>query len=233
MKDRFGIEFSFLSMGAITFLGFVLCLLFLPSEKISKKGSGGSLVKPVKYLEIIKDRPIFSLVLFRTCFTTSIGVIWAFLPLLASTKLGLSSSAIGIVVMISVLVSGLLQAPMGVLADRVSKKLLIVAGGLLAAVSMAYLNQASSFSELFLVNFIFGLAGGISFPAVMALGVIEGRRVGAMGSLMGLLALAHSLGMLIGPLLAGVLLQYFSFALIFNVGAVILIAGTFFFFKVY
>lgn len=112
--------------------------------------------------------------------------------------------------MISVLVNGLFQIPMGYLADRFSKTLLIIAGGILAAVCLFLINRATSFNQLFLVNALYGLAGGLSFPAVMALGVIEGRRLDPMGSIMGLLAMAHSLGMFIGPLIGGILLDLFS-----------------------
>jgi len=47
-----------------------------------------------------------------------------------------------------------------------------------------------------------------------------------MGSLMGLLSLGHSIGMLTGPLLAGALIDIFSFGIVFNSGAVILCVGT-------
>jgi MFS family permease len=47
-----------------------------------------------------------------------------------------------------------------------------------------------------------------------------------MGSLMGLLALAHSLGMLSGPLLAGISIYLFSFETMFFLGATVLIIGT-------
>jgi MFS family permease len=60
----------------------------------------------------------------------------------------------------------------------------------------------------------------------MAVGVIEGRRTNAMGSIMGLLALGHSLGMLAGPVLGGALLEFFPFRIIFMFGAIVLIAGT-------
>jgi len=78
---------------------------------------------------------------------------------------------------------------------------------------------------LILANGIFGLAGGISFPAIMALGVIEGRRRDAMGSIMGLLAMGHSLGMLVGPLLAGVMIDFFTLQSVFIAGAMIISGG--------
>ena len=59
----------------------------------------------------------------------------------------------------------------------------------------------------------------------MALGVIGGRRLDAMGAIMGLLALSHSLGMMAGPLLGGMIIDLFSYELIFMTGAVFMGAG--------
>jgi MFS family permease len=133
--------------------------------------------------------------------------------------------------MINVLVAGFLQTPMGVLADRFSKKFLVTAGGILGVISVLYLNAAASFGELVFANGLLGLAGGIAIPSIMAMGVIEGRRADAMGGMMGFLALAHSVGMLVGPLLAGALIDLFSFETIFNLGAAIMGAGTIIFWK--
>jgi DHA1 family multidrug resistance protein-like MFS transporter len=225
VTDWYNIQVSFLSMGALTLFGFLLCLFFLPRESRSGIKASVSSKKAVSYVELIKIPSVFSLFVFRTCFTTCIGITWTFLPFLASTSLGLSSSAIGVLVMVNVFIAGLFQAPMGYLADRFSKKILVTAGGIIAVVAILYINRASSFGELVLANGFLGLAGGISFPAIMALGVIEGRRTTAMGSLMGLLALGHSLGMLVGPLLAGVLIDLFSLGTIFIAGAIIMGGG--------
>ncbi|MCK4793658.1 MAG: MFS transporter [Desulfobacteraceae bacterium] len=231
VNDCFNIKVSFLSMGALTFTGFLLCLFLLPAENIPNKKTLRAMKKPTPYLDLIRKPPILSLFAFRACFTTCIGIIWAFLPFLASTRLHLSSSAIGIVVMLNVFVAGLFQVPMGYLADRFSKKFMVTAGGILAIIAILYINTAYSFRGLALGNGLLGFAGGISFPAIMALGVIEGRRTEAMGSVMGLLALGHSLGMLVGPLLAGILIDLFSFDTIFISGAIIMGAGTMIFLR--
>jgi DHA1 family multidrug resistance protein-like MFS transporter len=226
VKDRFSINASFLSMGALCLLGFVFCLLFLPREGVLQTSNPSGSGKPKSYLAIVKTPAILSLFTFRICFTTCIGIIWTFLPLFANTMLDLSSSAIGFVIMINVFIAGLLQAPMGYIADRFSKKIMVTAGGVLAIISLLCLNYATSFNGLVIANGIFGLAGGISLPAIMALGIIEGRKTRAMGSIMGLLTMAHSLGMLVGPLLAGIIIDVFSMEAIFITGAVILGAGT-------
>jgi len=226
VRDWFNIQVSFLSMAALTLIGFLLCLLLLPTETRQDREDATLKEQRIPYLELIKRPPIVSLFLFRVCFTICIGITWAFLPLLASTKLGLSSSAIGVAVMINVLVAGMLQTPMGILADRFSKKILVTAGGGRVIFSVLYINAASSLVELVLANGLLGLAGGTAIPSIMALGVIEGRRTEAMGGMMGLLALAHSVGMLVGPLLAGALIDIFSFDIIFILGAVIMGSGT-------
>ncbi len=225
VKDAYGIEASFISMGAFSLLGCVLCLVLLPSER-DASGVRRS-VPSVPYRLLLRDPTVAALSLFRFSFTTCVGVIWAFLPLWAGTRAGLGSSAIGVVVSLNVAMGGILMAPMGILADRVPKRALLVIGGLVAAGSVYYLSLAHSFWTLFIGNALFGAASGTALPAVMAIAVTTGRRTRAMGSLMGLLATAHSGGMLFGALLSGVLLDWSSFERIFQAGAVVMIMGTF------
>jgi len=231
IKDWLNIQASFTGMGILTLLGFLLCLFLLPTERTIKSTVSRPQKKPADYMDLIKMPSVFSIFVFRTCFTTCIGITWTFLPLLAGTRIGLSSSAIGLVVMVNVLVSGLLQVPMGYAADRFSKRSLTLFGGFLALFAMLFLDHAESFAQLMLINAVLGLAGGISLPAIMAIGVIKGRQSGSMGSIMGLLALGHSIGMLAGPLLGGLLLDFFNFSAIFVSGAVVMALGVIMFWR--
>jgi len=229
LKDWFSIKVSFLGMGALTLLGFFFCLSFLPSEEPMyphSKSTYKSCTRSVPYMQLMRDPAISSLFFFRACFTICVGITWAFIPLLASTTLGMSSSMIGLIVMINVMVAGLLQTPMGYIADRHNKKFLVASGGVLAIGAILALNLAHSFWGLLFANGLFGIGGGVSLPAIMALGVVEGRRTKAMGSIMGLLAQAHSVGMLLGPLIGGLLLDLSSFRVVFLMGAAIMGIGT-------
>ena len=231
IKDRLNIQASFTGMGILTLAGFLLCLFMLPRERLKKSSAPGAGKEPAGYMVLIKMPSVFSIFAFRTCFSTCIGITWTFLPLLADTRMGLSSSAIGLVIMINVLISGLLQAPMGYAADRFSKRSLTLFGGFLALCAMLCLDHADSFAQLMVINGVLGLAGGISLPAIMAIGVIKGRQSDSMGSIMGLLALGHSIGMLAGPLLGGLLLDFFNFRTIFLTGAVVMALGTIMFWR--
>lgn len=166
---------------------------------------------------------------YRFVYTTCVGVIWCFLPLLASNYFDLGSSDIGILVMMMVLVGGLFHAPMGFLADRVNKHVLVVIGGLFIVGSMVSVEWANGFWGLFLSVVLFGVGGGTSLPAISAMAVLEGRRTDALGSVMSLLAMAHSLGMLVGSLIAGLTMDYMELTHAFPLGALIMVVGIVFF----
>ena len=85
---------------------------------------------------------------------------------------------------------------------------------------------ASSFYDLVIAVSIFGVGGGISMPAIMAYAVIKGDEKKAMGSVMSILTIAHSLGMLTGSMAAGLAMDYLSLRLSFPCGMLIMAFGT-------
>jgi len=223
VKDSFGIQISFLSMGLISFAGFLLCLILLPSKKEENPHLG--VKPPLNYRILIKDRYIGGLFIFRLAYTTCIGIVWCFLPLLADSAFSLSSSLIGVLVMIGVLTAGILQTPMGLLADRFSKRMLIAIGGLVTGGAIFSFVMVHSFWGLFFANTLFGVGGGIAIPSIMAMTVILGRQTHSMGSIMGLLTMGHSLGMLLGPILAGIMMDAFQLSIGFIIGTVVIFLG--------
>ncbi len=223
VNDTFGIQFSFLSMGAVSLVGFFLCLIFLPPRTHERLLTPAK--PPLRYRILIRNKYVGALFLFRLAYTACIGLVWAFLPLFAHTRFKLSSSSIGVLIMLGVLTSGLLQTPMGVLADRFNKRALIAIGGLVTAGAVFSFVHAQGFWGLFVGNILFGVGGGISVPAVMAMTVIIGRRTDSMGSVMAILTMGHSLGMLMGPILAGIMTDVFQPGLAFMGGTVVMVVG--------
>lgn len=179
---------------------------------------------PWSYL--LKDRDIISIFMFRYAYTACIGVIWCFLPLFADTQFGLSGSLTGMLVTLGVFVSGLLQLPMGYAADRANKKIMVISGGILSTIGMVLPYFASSFHDLLIAVTIFGIGGGISMPAIMAYAVVKGDEKNAMGSVISILTVAHSLGMLTGSMAAGLAMDFLSLRLSFPCGTIIMATGT-------
>ena len=223
INDWMNLNMAFLCMGLLALIGFFLSLLLLPpirSESVVARG-----IEPLPWKWLIRDRLIAGLFALRFAYTAAIGMIWGFLPVLAAMEFSLPSSSIGILVMLGVFVSGVLHAPMGVLADHFSRRALVLIGGGSASGSMLLFPWADGFWDLFWANVLFGIGGGISMPAVMAMAVTCGNRATAMGSVMGLLTMAHSMGMLTGAILAGLAMDLLQLRHAFFIGVFIMIAG--------
>jgi MFS family permease len=72
---------------------------------------------------------------------------------------------------------------------------------------------------------IFGVGGGICMPALMATAVLMGDKTDAMGSVMALLTVAHSMGMLAGSMLAGLMMDLFRLRAAFPLGTALMLFG--------
>ena len=228
IKDGYSLDAAFGCMGFFALTAFVLAVAFLPPRK-SERSAARTKVPPAWSL-LLRERNISSLIVFRFAYTACIGIIWSFLPVYADERFSLSSSSIGLLVMLAVSISGVLQTPMGYAADRTDKKSLAIFGGLLASYAILSLGWAEDFNDMLTANILFGVGGGVAMPAVTALAVVEGSRADSMGSVMGLLTMGHSLGMLAGALAAGAMMDYFELRQAFFLGAAVMICGVSFFF---
>jgi MFS family permease len=224
IKDIWSLNAAFMGMGSLSGIGLLLCIFLLPPTSQEKIDTAKKKIVPWSML--IKDRGIISLFIFRYAYTSCIGVIWCFLPLFADKEFGLSGSLTGVLVMLGVFVSGILQLPMGYIADRSNKNIMIVCGGILSSIGILLPLWASSFQDLLIAVLIFGIGGGISMPAIMAHAVIIGNAKKAMGSVMSIVTVGHSLGMMTGSMAAGFTMDYFSLRLSFPCGTLIMAAGT-------
>ncbi len=223
ISDHWSLDAAFVMMGLLALFGFLACALLLPptrSESALRRGT-----PPIAWRHLARDAMIRSLFAFRLAYTAGIGVIWGFLPVYADQRFQPGAAAIGLLIMTGVLVSGLFHIPMGYLADRCNKARMVVGGGALACLALLGFTWADSFNEMLVGSLVFGMGGGIAMPALMGLAVQKGAQVDAMGSVMSLLTLAHSLGMLMGALLAGMAMDWLELSWAFPVGAGIMLAG--------
>ena len=207
-KDALGMWAAFVSMGVLCILGFLLCLVFLPPRKDEPLVSRGR--PPQRIMLLLRNRHLLGLFLFRFAATMCIGAFWSFAPLLADTEFNLSGFATGILIMFSVFISAILTIPMGYLADRINKRFLVTLGGLITFVSMLFFAYSQKSWGLYAASILAGIGGGISVPAMMAMGVFIGRTNGHMGTVISLITVGHSLGMMAGPILAGILIDLFN-----------------------
>ena len=224
IKDYFNLQTSFFCMGLLALIGFFLCLLLLPPTQSEK----GILVSeyPFSWKTLVYDWYVAGLFTFRLAYLFCVGIIWGFIPLYADRQFAASSSLIGILIMLGVFVSGLIHIPMGYLADRISKRLMVVIGGLTVSYAIHSFGGADQPVGLIWASIFFGLGGGISMPALTAMVVVKGRRINAMGSIMALMTMAHSLGMLSGALVGGMMMDFFDLQTAFPLGGGVMLIST-------
>ena len=222
--DHLGVRGAFTAMGILAATGAILCLALLPPYREERRARETR--RPGPWRELLRDRCIAGLFLFRLCYVACIGLIWAFLPLYAASTHALSGTLAGTMVGIGVLASGLLNVPMGMVADRIDRRRLVTLGGLIAGYGVLSIGGANGAHQLAISSALFGIGGGIAMPAVMAMATRHGNHASAMGSVMALMTIAHSAGMMIGAMMGGIIADLATLRAAFPAGAMVMAAGT-------
>lgn len=201
----------FHTMSIMVAISLVLTTLFVPDEQSMDLPSRQS---PAPIREILGNRVLSSVLVYRGVNALGRGTIMSFLPLFAVQILDLSSTHIGVVLSTGIFLTAFLQTPMGILADRYNRKLLLVAGGLIASSGYFYMVQTGTIAEIFVARMIVSLGGALSLPAVTAIIAEEGKKLGS-GSTVGVFNTAMSIGQIVGPVLSGFLLDIYGMGSVF------------------
>lgn len=220
LTEHFGMDIAFYAMSGLNLIAFLAVALFLPD---TRKRTAADLHS--SFREIAASGMMRGLFTFRLAFAVMRGTFTTFLPILAGIYVGLSPSLIGILVAVKVLGMSLLQAPGGKIADRLNRRILVVLGCLVIAIATVMLPSGGNFWQLFAICAFLGVGGAIAMSSASALNVVEGRKFG-MGVAMTMFAFAFSVGMSIGPVLAGVIADYININSVFYFVAVVMLVGT-------
>jgi MFS family permease len=221
--DAFGLAANFLAMSGLCLASLAVVALKVKEPPVAPR------LREVEgwrfQAALLKDRPTLGLFLARVGSAMAMGCYIAFLPVLATEK-GLSNFQVGLLLAINVLVMTALQSPAGRLADRRSRLALSVLGQTISALSKFAMPLCPGFWGLLAMNVAEGVGSGLAMPAHTALVVEYGRRLGAgMGAVMGLFALALSLGVFAGPLLGGGLIDLAGIDASFYLAGLVSLAG--------
>ncbi len=220
LTEHFSMNIAFLTMGALNLLAFLVAILFLPEDR-----RGTTAASPrLSFNEMKASSMMRGLFSFRLSFSLGIGAFSCFLPIFAAIYAGLSLSLIGVLVAVNILLMSLLGIPSGRIADRFNKRAMIVCGSVISLTFLALIPTAHDFWQLLGLCVLGGIGGAISMPAASALVVDEGRRFG-MGSTFAIFTMALSIGMVLGPLLGGVMADFVSIDSVFYFAAGIGLIG--------
>jgi MFS family permease len=133
-----------------------------------------------------------------------VGLLAPILAIYAKQVVGLSEQVIGILFLLGVLSVAIASVPAGQLADRWGKRKAVVWGMAIGSAGMWMLSISPRLDVLAVGAILLGIGYALSSPAWHAL-VSELAPPGRIGFAMGAAQTAEGLGLVLGPLLGGVL----------------------------
>lgn len=202
LTENSGMTVTFASMSCLGFLAFLIASILLSESRPQQVADKAR----ISFRAMASSGMIQGLLGYRLTLEAGWGAYIGFLSILASVQLGLGPTQIGLLLTANVLISSFMMIPFGRVADRVNKKGMIIISGLVTAASLAAMPFAGSFWSLLALNLFAGIVGAAEFPPSSALIIAEGRRFG-MGSTVAVMTMATSAGMVVGPLMGGVVLD--------------------------
>ncbi|MCK5010523.1 MAG: MFS transporter [Deltaproteobacteria bacterium] len=210
-KDLIGMQADFLIMGGLCLIAFFMVLIYLPrSSSIQKKAPA----MDIPFKTILQSRSIMGICFYRFTSAFCRGSIMTFLPLYAHNALHLNGKQIGLVISSSILLTAILQLPFGKLADKLNRKKLVILGSIFYFSNVPFIPYTLNFAQILILNIILGLFGALSLPAASALTVREGKNYG-MGPTMAIFNVSMSVGLAIGPLTSGIVLDIWGLSGVF------------------
>ena len=98
-----------------------------------------------------------------------LGIIVAFLPLLVTGRTGVSMTEVGILISVRGLVAMLFSLPMGMLADRIGNRVMMIFGLFTTAFSMLAFSLASGFAAFIAIVVLYNIGYTAFSPAALSL----------------------------------------------------------------
>jgi len=211
LNDSYGINSAFYALSALSALAFLFTLFFLQEEEVFLKSPKE---KPQSsFKKLLQVKVMRGLLIFRFVSALGRGSILSFLAIYAFS-FGITAFQVGIILTVNIVFLSFLQIPFGKMADKYSKLKIIMVGGAITVISLMLMPLTGNFYLLLLLNVLWGTGRAMGIPATTAINTIIGRKYG-MGSAMGLFMAAMSAGMVVAPLISGLLMQTIGIKFVF------------------
>jgi MFS family permease len=223
VHDSLGMDATFLSMGGLSCLGFLIAFFFLPGKKPSSEEEGHR-EPSTPFATMLKDNNIRGIITFQMVFGLSFGAMLAFLGIYMTSVLDTSLALVGVAMSVRAIQNGTLAYPFGWLADRVNRVFLASLGLTVMAAGTLSIPWLGSFALLLGIFVVMGTFESMAIPSINAITVDRGRIYG-MGSVMGVFNTAMSLGLVMGSLAGGAIEDSFGIGWVFRYAAMLGFVG--------
>jgi MFS family permease len=179
-----------------------------------------------RVLETSRTSPLlFSMYLVAFVQMFGLGLLVPIAAIYAKRIVGLTEHAIGLLFLVVVASVALATLPAGRLADRIGKPQLGASGMVLGSLGMWMLPLSTRLAGLIPAAMLLGISYALTAPAWLAL-VSELAPAGRLGLAVGASETVQGLGLVLGPLLGGLLWDGFGPRAPFVASAAVLTVGT-------
>lgn len=227
LRQALGFHSVFVAMATLLGLSAFILTVWLPRHsplEASRRAGHMGKEASVSFRRALSDRLVVAVTAHQGLLSLSTGASFSFLALRLENDLGATPVFIGIAFATQDLTGGCAQPIFGRLADRYSRRLLVVLGLGMNAAFLVGVGFAPSYLAVVLLLFSMGAAGALSAVASGALQVVAGRRTG-MGTVLGLGSAANGAGIVVGSVFGGALVSRYDISAAFMLGGALMAAG--------
>lgn len=219
LTDLYDKNAPFYVMAGFLLLSSLLVFFLVPNKERSIDGSSGeSLLKGKQSLKKMLEYDLMKGLLIVGFILSFVqGALLVFLPIIAEGEM-LTPTLIGILTASLLLSAGILQTPFGYLANRYNKVHLVVIGILFVSVIVPLTPICNSFWHFLILSIIGAVGTAIGNPAALALLVRGAKDIGfGLGFCLGVFNFTCGVGMVLGPVISGFIMDIFNLNQIFYV----------------
>jgi MFS family permease len=206
VRQELGFDSVFVGMSVLMGTSALVVLAWLPPRMAGAADEGSTSALPRSPLGVVlRDRMVLALTLNWALVSLSFGSTLSFLGVRLE-RLEVGAALIGVVFALESVSSGISQPFLGMLADRVDRRLLNTIGLVALAALIASLGLTERLWMVAIIMLGVGAAGGLAAVATSAMQVDVGRRVG-MGTVIGVGSAGNGVGVLFGSLVGGLIVD--------------------------
>ena len=230
LREVVGFRSVFVAMAAMMALSAFILMWWLPRHSPAEVlrrahlAGGGEREQQTPFAVALKDRLVLAVTAHQGLLSLAMGASFSFLALRLEDGLGVGPMLIGLAFATQDITGGLAQPLFGRMADTYNRRVLVAVGLLINAALLACVGIVPSYGLMVLLLFAMGASGAVSQVAAGAVQVVAGRRVG-MGTVLGLGSASNGLGIVIGSVVSGIIVDIQGLAAAFFLGGAIMAAG--------
>lgn len=201
-----GYSAPFLLQGVFAVLAIVMLVLTAPKRPVA--GAGKPQPVPADRPRLPLDRTLIGALALLTygVFFARVAANWVLLPLVAQQTLGMSVGEIGMLLTAGA-VANLCTLPLANIATkRFGRLVTIVSASAATVVSLLLLADAHSTVVCWVAACLLSASSGLAMPILSAY-AIDDAPPGAVGAAMGMLRMMTDLGIVSGPVIAGLIVD--------------------------